>query len=47
MFTTSLAAVTLVTISDYFAVPGAKAPTVLALTILVDLELGHYCVHPL
>ena len=39
-FTTILSAVTLVTVSDYFAVPSAKAPPVLALTILVDLELA-------
>ena len=44
VFTASLSAVTLVTVSDYFAVAGAQAPPVLALTILVDLELAH-CIH--
>ena len=44
VFTTILALVTLVTVSDYFTVRGAKAPTVLALAVVVDLELGH-CVH--
>ncbi len=44
VFTTIFAAVTLVTISDYFTVRGAKAPTVLALTVFVHLELAH-CVY--
>ncbi len=44
VFTAILAAITLVTVSDRFTVRGAQAPTVFALSVFVDLELGH-CVH--
>ncbi|HVF02496.1 MAG TPA: hypothetical protein VNA27_14330 [Rubrobacteraceae bacterium] len=44
VFSAIFAAASFITISNYFTVRSAKAPTVLALTVFVELELGH-CVY--
>ena len=46
VFTAILAAITLVSVGNRFAVGGAQTPTVFALSVFVDLELGH-CFHHL